>query len=284
MVDGAHEQPPKVEGELRAAPLCARPPACGPAKRRPQMRSVSRQARCAAAERPTAATGDADAALLDEVRRLRQSNDTLRAAFDSQTRELQEVRAKLQELQESPPRAEPRQPEATMESCVQTEESEPPCQTAEYASHDVDELMREVAEKGRELRKSQESVRALKSELQQQRQVSEHYRSQMQVLEEQARCAMEMRRQTTQSELRGLSRPSSARSGRSVLESTTASAKSPGTVSTPTGSSTMAAWEDSRRRQSPSLSWAGARSQGAARRPAVDDDSSEDSASSDGEQ
>eukprot|EP00929_Paragymnodinium_shiwhaense_P112139 TRINITY_DN80393_c0_g1_i1.p1 TRINITY_DN80393_c0_g1~~TRINITY_DN80393_c0_g1_i1.p1 ORF type:complete len:316 (+),score=72.74 TRINITY_DN80393_c0_g1_i1:96-1043(+) len=248
------------DGECRPAFLCARPPAQGPTKRRPQVRSLSRptprqhaSGDCGAAATPP--LGGANAALVEEVRRLKQCNEQLQTKCDSQEEELARLReghraesrrqgqdkqeqaqekeelarlrARVRELEQRERERVSAEQAAVADRCTQTAESHA------SAAAVGDELLAEDTwsnERARELRKTQETVRALRVELHQERKLSEQYRSQMEVLEEQARCAMEMRRQTTQDELKFLSRPSSARSSRAGPPSRPSSASRPGTA------------------------------------------------------
>lgn len=110
---------------------------------------------------------------------------------------------------------------------VQTEACGGPIKRADSASfeqverQELDALHREVGEKSRELRKTQDTVRLLRSELQQQQQVSEQYRSQVDMLEEQLRITtMQSRQQASSPKISlGLSRTSSARLTRAWQDS-----------------------------------------------------------------
>lgn len=106
---------------------------------------------------------------------------------------------------------------------VQTEACTGPTKCAASASfeQELDALHREVGEKSRELRKAQDTVRLLRSELQQQQQVSEQYQSQVEMLEEQLRMTtMQSRQQASSPKISlGLSRTSSARLTRAWQDS-----------------------------------------------------------------
>merc|ERR1712087_733798 len=104
----------------------------------------------------------------------------------------------------------------------------------------LDSMHREEGEKGRELRRAQDTVRMLRAELQQERVVSEQYRVQMEVLEDQYRSAQQMlrhapvddeRRRSTESardrsSSRSTSRPASARVTKAWGESSSPSPSS----------------------------------------------------------
>lgn len=141
--------------------------------------------------------------------------------------------AELKELRESSSSSRPAA-DKVAHAEAQTEPEEPsavPARAAEAAASaagavsdaevmgQLDLLHREVGEKGRELRRCQDTVRLLRSELQQQRQVSEQYQLTTEMLEEQLRKAQQLRKEAAAAEAEsglrraglGLSRPSSAK-------------------------------------------------------------------------
>eukprot|EP00931_Biecheleriopsis_adriatica_P102636 TRINITY_DN77581_c0_g1_i1.p1 TRINITY_DN77581_c0_g1~~TRINITY_DN77581_c0_g1_i1.p1 ORF type:complete len:311 (-),score=62.22 TRINITY_DN77581_c0_g1_i1:131-1063(-) len=147
-------------------------------------------------------------ALEDEVLRLRGMVAELTARCQNQNAELQSLRAE--------------KCSCTTNAEVQTDTpisgdsggTTPATSSADCREDQriLDTLHREVGEKGRELRRSQDTVRLLRSELQQQQEVSEQYHAQVEMLEEQLRVKSQQLRQATEEARTSASRtrPSSA--------------------------------------------------------------------------
>eukprot|EP00933_Yihiella_yeosuensis_P047314 TRINITY_DN43072_c0_g1_i1.p1 TRINITY_DN43072_c0_g1~~TRINITY_DN43072_c0_g1_i1.p1 ORF type:complete len:314 (-),score=58.00 TRINITY_DN43072_c0_g1_i1:72-1013(-) len=238
--------------ELKAVPPNARP--C-PGKRRPRPGSLG----CARAqlasprlvppaaaqqEKEVISAAEVNSASAAEVARLRSLVLELTARCENQEKEIGDLRARLDS---SPPlvAAEVQQqdvevvdhkdgPSSTCEAEAQTNpsESKDAARIERSDSGEVEAqqreqlefLHREVGDKGRELRKAQDTVRLLRTELTGLRQVSDHYKSQVEMLEEQLTSAQTRLKSAAQQQSHsqdcgtprssGGSRPSSARIAR----------------------------------------------------------------------
>eukprot|EP00930_Biecheleria_cincta_P076904 TRINITY_DN64137_c0_g1_i1.p1 TRINITY_DN64137_c0_g1~~TRINITY_DN64137_c0_g1_i1.p1 ORF type:complete len:304 (+),score=93.97 TRINITY_DN64137_c0_g1_i1:123-1034(+) len=235
---------PSEAGQMKAVP--PRGPCAGGAggKRRPRPGSMSRfsprgpPAPPAQEEQVHPPPQQTSAAAEEELARLRGLVAELTARCERQGAELEAARKRESSSPSQPAAVEVVHAEAQTEPAE--EPSSSPATTgvavtpAAAALSDcevtrqLDLLHREVGDKSRELRRAQDTVRLLRSELQQQRQVSEQFQAQTEMLEEQLRKSEQLRKEAAAAEasfnsswsvssgLRrsaglGLSRPSSAK-------------------------------------------------------------------------
>lgn len=122
----------------------------------------------------------------------------------------------------------------------------------------LEAVHREVGEKARELRRAQESVKLLQTELQEQRLVSEQYRSQLEVLEEQLTSSLMKRRREVGEDLAdhiavasGRSRPLSARKCRPTGETQVSRTTAENNSGETTPASVVRAWAIPGRKTTP---------------------------------
>ncbi|CAE8632362.1 unnamed protein product [Polarella glacialis] len=183
---GARSCAAEIVLSMKAMPPSTRP--C-PGMRRPRPGSLGRGAAARAAHRsprePRSCEEEGAPVRDDEVLRLRGLVHELTARCERQSEELDAFRGCAGPAT------------SATSTQVQTEELRVSGDSSSRADEDsseaeqrlqLDVLHREVGDKGRELRKAQDTVGLLRRELQQQRQVSEQYQAQMDMLEEQLRA------------------------------------------------------------------------------------------------
>mmetsp|Transcript_73852 Transcript_73852/g.130469 ORF Transcript_73852/g.130469 Transcript_73852/m.130469 type:complete len:270 (+) Transcript_73852:35-844(+) len=200
---------PFLETQLKAMPPRNGP--CPAGKRRPRPGSLNR---CTPRSRGACCDDDqAPAATEEELNRLRGLVAELTARCDQQREDLEA----LQVLQPSKPSMRTTEVQTALPAgSISTSSStdagaHEEATLAEEQRGQLDRLHREVGDKTRELRRSQDTVRLLRSELKQQQQVSEQYQAQADMLEEQLRI-IHQRKMGTQ--LGDRSRPASAKMSR----------------------------------------------------------------------
>lgn len=159
-------------------PFAPRPPpsaAKPPARSRPISTPATPGARCAAGE---AETGDtAEVTAQSELARLSAAYQELQQKYDKQSCELAELQQRLA---------------GNTLCCAKPSGVEQSCQTEERAfTAQLDEILSEAAQKSKEARKLQETVRNLRMELQQEKLNSEQFQSQTEALEEQLRLTVQ---------------------------------------------------------------------------------------------
>mmetsp|Transcript_61296 Transcript_61296/g.143453 ORF Transcript_61296/g.143453 Transcript_61296/m.143453 type:complete len:262 (+) Transcript_61296:38-823(+) len=117
----------------------------------------------------------------EEIARLQSVLSSLNEQAELPRSELQNCRTQLPKVMvEAEVQTEP-DPGDFRKSCAAAEDA------CEVQREQLDALHQEVGDKSRELRRSQDTVKLLRAELEQQRQVSEQYRLQTEMLEEQLR-------------------------------------------------------------------------------------------------
>lgn len=183
-------------GRTPAPPLLRAPHSSRPGKRRPQpprpvgcfppnagatlpLAVDDAAARQSAYDCLTLGIGRAEGAGAEETARLRQLVEELKTKCEGQARELEDLR-KMGPEPTSPPAVASR-----LKSTDTPREDSSLSQRFDAQSKELDALHREVGNKGRLLRKQEETIQTLRAELQQEKNLVERYREQLELLEEQ---------------------------------------------------------------------------------------------------
>lgn len=193
-------------------PMTPRPPLSLPSAN-PRPSSVPRSSALGTVS-PIPSLAVAEAASDAEILRLRFALGELQAKYDRQGKELAELRGQQQTGEDLRNRTMPlvsREPNMGVGLLASTAPAsvlgtpkaaavEQACQTDERVfTEQLDVILKDAAQKGKDLRKSQETVRMLRAELEQEKVVSEQHREQAERLELQLR-EVQQRQQRADSE------------------------------------------------------------------------------------